>query len=257
MSLLIKGSFIFMFIVITVYCIFLELKVNFSKGKTSKFLKCGPDGLRKSILEVLAVVGGLSSIYGITDQMVQIKIKDKEVAQKLADLQQQAKEAHNKLIDITTESTTLKARVVSSCDSLKNALATLKDCQAKIAASQSKILELANPKFSDKPIGQRVLNSSTSIKAEQRNIDNLSILEKKALKEIDTIQEELNNSIDIEDKSKFIGSYLSDYFTNLDLTGQIAVSVLVLNQALLSALSTIIFIFYGEILLKKYNVETR
>ena len=58
-------------------------------------------------------------------------------------------------------------------------------------------------------------------------------------------------------KSNFIGSFFSDYSSNLDLTGQVALSVLVLNQALLSALSTIVFIFYGEILLKKYNIETR
>jgi len=131
LSLLVKLAFIFMFVPITIYCIYQENLINTSKGQKPKYLKSGPDGLKKSILEVLAVVGGLSSIYSLTDQLAKEKIKEKETMRRLAELQEQSRLAQIKLVETTTQSTQLKAKLISNCDTLKKSLDTLKDCHQK------------------------------------------------------------------------------------------------------------------------------
>lgn len=46
-------------------------------------------------------------------------------------------------------------------------------------------------------------------------------------------------------------------YENLDTYGKIALSLLLLKSVLISALLSILFIFYGDFLLNKYNLETR
>lgn len=48
-----------------------------------------------------------------------------------------------------------------------------------------------------------------------------------------------------------------EYFNSLDVFEKIAVCTLLLNQIILSALTSIVFIFYGDYLLEKYKIEQR
>jgi|ERR1700712_374854 len=88
----------------------------------------------------------------------------------------------------------------------------------------------------------------------ESNLQNLDM----SIKEQFDLGQHIVNFLDIKnDKVNFIGSFFSDYFSNLDISGQIALSVLILNQALLSALSTIVLIYYGDLLIKRFNLTIR
>lgn len=122
--------------------------------------------------------------------------------------------------------------------------------------SESTILTLVDiEQEKNKTINQQF--ADVAIGLEKKEIADLGEIETKAIKDIEDASKDLEKSLDIEEKSKFIGSYFSEYYSNLDLTSQMAISVLVLNQAMLSALSTIVFIYYGDILIRRLNLEVR
>jgi hypothetical protein len=78
-------------------------------------------------------------------------------------------------------------------------------------------------------------------------------LQKENENSIDTNKIEIDNDI----KTKFIGSDLLDMYNNLNALGKIAVGLLFLNSAILSALVSIVFIFYGDFLISHFNLETK
>ena len=62
---------------------------------------------------------------------------------------------------------------------------------------------------------------------------------------------------DNEVKKSFMFSGLLEKFETLDTYSKIAISLLLLNNALISALISIVFVLYGDYLIKHYNLETR
>jgi len=50
---------------------------------------------------------------------------------------------------------------------------------------------------------------------------------------------------------------LLDKYETLDTIGKLAIGILILKSTLLSALISIIFIYYGDHLINKYNLENR
>uniref|UniRef100_UPI0030FF2D46 hypothetical protein n=1 Tax=Singerocybe alboinfundibuliformis TaxID=1346812 RepID=UPI0030FF2D46 len=65
------------------------------------------------------------------------------------------------------------------------------------------------------------------------------------------------DSLDYETKIYNLFSAIIEQFEHLDNYSKIAVSMLLLKSTLISALVSIVFIFYGDYLINKYNIETR
>lgn len=54
-----------------------------------------------------------------------------------------------------------------------------------------------------------------------------------------------------------MGFFFFEKYESLDLIGKLAIGFLIFKSTLVSALMSIIFIFYGDFLIKKYNIENR
>lgn len=55
----------------------------------------------------------------------------------------------------------------------------------------------------------------------------------------------------------FIGSDFWDYFEILNSVKKLAISILFFNYTIISAATSILFIFYGDYLLNKYDIENK
>ena len=62
---------------------------------------------------------------------------------------------------------------------------------------------------------------------------------------------------DFNINKSFIFSNILEKFDTLDAFGKIAVALLILKSTLVSAIISIIFIFYGDFLIKRYNIEIK
>uniref|UniRef100_UPI0030FEF895 hypothetical protein n=1 Tax=Singerocybe alboinfundibuliformis TaxID=1346812 RepID=UPI0030FEF895 len=65
------------------------------------------------------------------------------------------------------------------------------------------------------------------------------------------------DSLNYETKESNMLSGIIEQFEHLDAYSKIALSLLFFKSALISALVSIVFIFYGDYLINKYNIETR
>jgi hypothetical protein len=75
-----------------------------------------------------------------------------------------------------------------------------------------------------------------------------------------TSQKDMNDYTELDlpkPNESFIGVEYVDWFHSLDVMGKLSVSLFFLNYAILQALSSIVVIFYGEYLLKKFKIEEK
>jgi hypothetical protein len=74
----------------------------------------------------------------------------------------------------------------------------------------------------------------------------------------DTTTEEISNNLDeIDSKKSFVFSGLIENYEKLDFMGKIALGLLLLKYVLISSLISIVFIFYGDYLIEKYQLEVK
>jgi hypothetical protein len=70
-------------------------------------------------------------------------------------------------------------------------------------------------------------------------------------------EKEISSNIDEDTNKSFMFSGLIENYEKLDFMGKIALGLLLLNYVLISSLISIIFIFYGDYLIKNYQIEVK
>ena len=75
--------------------------------------------------------------------------------------------------------------------------------------------------------------------------------------EIITPSLQLEESKDIKKSNIFNFDNFDEWFNNLDVVKQLSFSLLLTHGVVISALTNIIFVYYGNILIDKFNLETR
>ena len=75
--------------------------------------------------------------------------------------------------------------------------------------------------------------------------------------EIITPSLHLEQSKDIKKSNIFNFDNFDEWFNNLDVVKQLSFSLLLTHGVVISALTNIIFVYYGNILIDKFNLETR
>lgn len=73
---------------------------------------------------------------------------------------------------------------------------------------------------------------------------------------IDSFSKDPKISLESIQKSSILDSFF-EWFNTYDQLNQIAISLLFLNYVIMGSLISIIFIFYGDLLIKKYKLEER
>ena len=75
--------------------------------------------------------------------------------------------------------------------------------------------------------------------------------------EIITPSLQLEQSKDIKKSNIFNFDNFDEWFNNLDVVKQLSFSLLLTHGVVISSLTNIIFVYYGNILIDKFNLETR
>jgi len=93
------------------------------------------------------------------------------------------------------------------------------------------------------------------IKKEIEKLESIESIDKSS--ETSTINNSENKKEDIDINKSFIFSNVLEKYETLDAFGKIAVALLILKSTLVSAIISIIFIFYGDYLINRFNLETK
>jgi hypothetical protein len=252
-----KLFFILFLILVNIYLMYLEFKSP-NKSEDIKYMQSGIDGkfLRNIGAIIVSNVGLYASILTIKDH--------KFNRQQIAEAIEKDKETLLKIKNELIESKILR-------DSLRT----------KVTASVSRLTEVNNTISSDFNTREKIvnsicekeegLNSIAETKVEERNsiMEELKLLKKNIVYRDAEIKKSINvisnESKNLETILKDIGSDISkssilnpfSFLDSFEVIDKIAICILLLNNVILSGLISIVFIFYGDILIEKYKLEEK
>src|SRR5947209_4462757 len=98
---------------------------------------------------------------------------------------------------------------------------------------------------------------SISFLSKEENSSNLQISNSPANYNISQVTDKNNINLIEDKKEKFLFSTLYSHITELSLEGQMALCFLILKSFILSSIISIIFIFYGDMLIEKYQLKDK
>jgi hypothetical protein len=232
----------------------------------------------KSWLHNLGAIGGFLSAY-IT---VKNEIKDIQIG-KLDQLMKEEREGIRKSIDKDIEE---HQRILDSIDNKREELYNLHLEQAKIFGHNDRLLTIHNSirdkvlsfkdksvdptsKLSDLGIIDQLIKLDTKKFSQEINslISNVEVSNNPSTSSTSSTSANTNEegaidslaTNDIKESSilDFDIFYFIDWFEDLNGIKKIAISMILGKSVIFSALTSIIFIFYGDILIKKYDLENR
>ena len=261
LSLISLLKLIIIIILIVLHFYLIRVEYNNSQVCEYKYKYSGPNIKIKEIYILLtANIGLYASILGIKDHHANKNLE--ETKAKLEKNQNEIntlKEDIQKDTDITLE---MKNKIVAGTGRFSVlGDSFIKDTKAILTKNQEivekhKTLDTT----SDATIKSKILKEIEMLQQD------LSYREKEARKSMDSMRVEADNiketnlgSADpnseiIVEKTIFNPFNL---FENLDIFEKIAVSLLFSNSVIISSLISIVYIFYGDILLEKFNLEQR
>lgn len=189
----------------------------------------------------------------LRDQLIAEKAKTtrREVEiLKLQELHDKVLNSYTKTVEVknleqtansATDEYQLKAEVAQK---LASAESSFRDAERLYAEMQN-----TNPNFNSKLFEELMKNKTkfNSSNSELSNIIQQSIDDNKVV----------NTSDDDPINKSFFLSEVFNKFETLDLFSKLAVSILFLKNVLISALISIVFVLYGDILIKYYKLESR
>jgi len=253
-----KLAFIISLFIINLYLIFTynpNLKNNeLQSGLGNKNLK--------SILSALGILGGALSSY-IT---IKNEIKDYQIG-KLNQLQVEVREEIRRSID---KDRTEHQRILTSINSNREELFKLYNERAKVTGHTGRLLDL-HGRIKDNVLSYK--DKSTDLNSK---LSELGIIDQLISRDVNRFSEEASSllsniespsvndslaTVDKEIKDSFVlGTdifQIKDWFDGLIGVKKLAFTIVLGKSVILSSLVSIIFIFYGNILIEKYDLVNR
>jgi hypothetical protein len=261
-----KISFVLFLFILNIYLIVTYKKEElFVKELHSGF---GNKNL-KNLLSSLGYIGGFLSAF-IT---VKNEFKDIQIG-KLDQLMEAEREGIRKSIDKDKEE---HQKLLNSIDNNRDELMNLHVEKAKLVGHNDRLLTLHNS------IKDNILSYKNKSTEPTSKLSDLGILDQLIKQDTKKFGEELNSLIlnieksynssssevvgdaslqtDIKESSVFPLNFelstILKWFEGLNGIKKIAFSLILSKSVVLSALISIIFIFYGNILIEKYNLENK
>jgi len=269
-----KISFIFLLFIVNIYLILTHRpnKVpSISVEEKQPVLLAGFNNNKlKGWLGTLGMVGGFLGTYitvknefkdtriGRLDQLMK---EDRDNIRRSID---RDKEEHQRLLDSIEinrgEISKLyqeKAKLLGHNDRLQTLHSSIKE---KIMAFKDKSID-SNVKLSELGIIDQFIKIDTDRLAKEVNylISDIEISENPSTSAEQIEIEPTDGTSDLKESSIFDFNifYYLDWFESLNGVKKIAVSLILGKSVIFSALLSIIFIFYGDILIKKYDLENK
>jgi len=251
-----KFSFVLFLFFLNIYLI-LTIKKEPIKELQSGF---GNKNLR-GILSTLGSIGGFLSAY-IT---IKNEMKDIQIG-KLDQLMEEEREGIRRGIDKDKEE---HLRLLNSIENNRDELINLHIEKAKMIGQNDRLFTLhnsikdnilsfknksteSNIKLSELGILDQLIKQDTNKFGEELN--SLLIENSHSSNEIVATQDSLSN---IKESSFLNFDLLLEWFESLNGIKKLAFCLILGKSVILSALISIIFIFYGNILIEKYNLENK
>lgn len=253
-----KLFIILLLVLINIYLMYLEFNSP-NKSEDVKYMQSGIDGkfFRNIGTIIVTNIGLYASILTIKDY----KFNRQQIAEAIAKDKETLLNIQKELIESKTLRESLKTKITAS-------VSRLTEVNDKISSDFNTREKIVNSIF-EKEEG---LNSIAETKVEERN----SIMEElKMLKKNITYRDtEIKKSIDvISNESKILKETVLDdigidigkssilnplsFIESFEVIDKIAICILLLNNVILSGLISIVFVFYGDILIEKFQLEEK
>jgi hypothetical protein len=251
-----KLFIILILVLINIYLMYLEFNSP-NNSEDVKYMQSGIDGkfFRNISTIIVTNIGLYASILTIKNY----KINRQQIAEAIAKGKETLLNIQKELIESKTLRESLKTKITVS-------VSRLTEVNDKISSdfyTQEKIVKSIFEK-------EKGLNSIAETKVEERN----SIMEElKMLKKNITYRDtEIKKSIDvISNESKILKETVLDdidigkssilnplsFIESFEVIDKIAICILLLNNVILSGLISIVFVFYGDILIEKFQLEEK
>jgi hypothetical protein len=228
--------------------------------------------------QTATVLAGTASIYSSYVAYKQDKNVYTSVTKKVTDMQEHVKSLESTISEKSFENILLKSKLVSFKDSLTKF--NLKSSQDMDRLTQLREdIENKNKELDLQTDGEmlRIITEEiASLRREETlRLQSLESVIQSAHSEIKSIHidtmdsntqntdNELNTATGLDPKQiqeSSFGSYInniSEYIESLNIVEKIALSLLLFNYVIFSALISIVFIFYGDYLINKFHIEKR
>ena len=260
---IIKILFIILMLFVNLYMFYILKKSSKKELNYSQNLNSGIGALNFKFIKkvgafILATFGAYSSMITIEDRynnnnkkigvntrenldnaISEIKEKDKEIV-KMINLNNQFKSYYEKVSHNMSELLTEALIYIQNLNLFKSIDKIFKD---NISKTEDPLIKI---------------KSESVLKEEFNNLvcQNKVLVLNKSLKKAD----EYKDLVDIDkiQKAAFLDfEVIWTFINSLDIFHRIAFSLLIFNTIIISSNISIVFIFYGDYLLKKYNIEER
>lgn len=267
-----KFAFVFLLFILNIY--FICAATHNKESVPNKELQSGFNLKRfKGVLTTLGTIGGfLSAIITMQNELKNIQIG------KIDQLVEAERAGIRKSIDQDREE---HQRILNTLNSNREELYNLHIAKAKLFGHNDRLLTLHNSikenvisyqdksvdptaKLSDLGILDQLIKQDTNKFAQELdylvlNTDNPLGEGSSSESHKGTIPDTLDSTENLKESSVFDFNIITsmDWFEGLNGIKKLAVSLILGKSVIFSALISIIFIFYGNILIEKYDLENR
>ncbi len=256
-----KFSFVLFLFIFNMYLIFTHKKEESIANKETPILQAG-FGYRnlKGFLGKIATFGGfLSALITVKNELKSVQIGKLDQLMEAERLEirksiDQDREGHQSILTSIEDSReellklhNEKAKIFGHNDRLLTLHNSIKN---KILAYQEKAMD-PDTKLSELGILDQLIKQDTNKFGEE--ISTLNLNTGPSLEEEGSI----NNINDLKESSILNFNFSLEWFEGLNGIKKIAVSMILGKSVIFSALLSIIFVFYGNILIEKYDLENR
>jgi len=227
-----KLYYILIMILIFIYLIFMEILNKYSPHK-NKYLDSG-FSINKTILRIMGIIEGASFANFIINKKDIIELSD--------NLNKETNKLKEEIFELEKSQSETKTSVVAKISSLKEEMTEMKK-------QVDKVKEKLNKKNDTDIITKEDLNSNSDL---QYYLSQADINWKKTVNYLKEFENEMNKKNFLPENFNF-----SDLYKNLTNDQLGGIGLLMFSQVLIGSAISIIFVFFGEYLIQRYNLENK
>jgi hypothetical protein len=248
-----KISYILFLFIFFIYLLYVE-NINTSKIKTnSKYLESGFNS--KYLRNIFGFTSGAASIYSIF-----LGVSSSEKDKVIVSSNRLLLEQKMKLDELNTKYGGLKAYSTASYDRIKEQSQTMSQHSNHYNRIESELKEL-NKKLLEKNISN---NEKETVLAKVKELeisqDYHKLILQKAFNFLENELNEIDKKLEFHNKdisTNFAFDFVWEYIESLTILQKFAFAIFCFSDVILTSLITIIFILYGEYLIKRFDLENK
>jgi hypothetical protein len=253
-----KFIFILFFIFLNLYLVYLEFSLYNCKAIKPKWKEAGllDINIAKTLKKISSVSVGFGGLYGVQAQK-QNRAATQEEITKLDNLESNIINLKKEVYESTILNQDAKSKMTSVALNIKDEINKASSLHKKLADNRNKLITKSEQ------IQTKDINNNEKLKGQiMKEIEALkqdnTYLEGEVQKSMIKTNEIVKELEGYNETKEAVFSF--NLFEILDSYGpmeKFAFSILIFSEVILSAIISIVYIFYGEYLIKRFNIENR